>query len=187
MTQYTQDSSESRSAFQSYEQDLARLNELIADIDIAMFTTRDDDGTLRSRPMGTQSKGDFSGTLHFFTDINSHKTLEVEDHRAVNVAYADTGKHKYASLSGAARLTQDLEQLAAHWHASLKIWFPQGLDDPNLALLSVEVTKAEFWDSYSKPATLLAMAKALVTGTQPQLGKDKQLDVQHGTSNEIKH
>ncbi len=184
MTQYMQDSGENVSA---YEQDLARLNELIADIDIAMLTSRDDDGTLRSRPMGTQSKGEFSGTLYFFTDIDSHKALEVEANRGVNVAYSNPGSHKYASLSGQASLTQDPAQLEQHWNAALKIWFPQGLDDPNLALLCVEVVKAEFWDSYSKPATLLAMAKALVTGKQPQLGDDKQLDLKRCTSAKAAH
>ncbi len=184
MTQYMQESGAVQS---SYEQDLARLNELIADIDIAMLTTRDNDGSLRSRPMGTQSKGEFSGTLHFFTDIDSHKTLELEGSRAVNVAYSNPGSHKYASLSGRARLTQDPAQLEQHWHAGLKIWFPQGLDDPKLALLSVQVSKAEFWDSYSKPATLLAMAKALITGTQADLGDDRQLDIKRGTSANAQH
>lgn len=184
MTQHTQDSGESRS---DYAQDLARLNELIADIDIAMLTTRDDDGTLRSRPMGTQSKGEFSGTLFFFTEIASHKTLEVEENRSVNVAYSNPASHKYASLSGRASITQSQESLAQHWTPALKIWFPQGLDDPSLALLSVEVEKAEFWDSYSKPATLLAMAKALLTGSQAEMGEDKQLDVRRGTSANAAH
>ncbi|MDO9453673.1 MAG: pyridoxamine 5'-phosphate oxidase family protein [Stagnimonas sp.] len=184
MTQHMQDSGESR---QTYEQDLSRLNDLIADIDIAMLTTRDDDGSLRSRPMGTQSKGEFNGTLHFFTDITSHKTIEVDDDSDVNVAYSNPGSHKYASLSGVARISQDQEKLEQHWNPALKVWFPQGLDDPNLALLSVEVSKAEFWDSYSKPATLLAMAKALITGKQAKMGEDKQLNLKRGTSESAQH
>lgn len=184
MSQFEIESDESRLA---YEEDLGRLNALIADIDIAMLTTRDEDGTLRSRPMGTQSKGEFNGTLHFFTDITSHKTIEVDDDRDVNVSYAHPGSHKFASLSGVARISQEQEKLEQHWNPALKIWFPQGLDDPNLALLSVEVSKAEFWDSYNKPATLLAMAKALITGTQPKLGEDKQLDFKRGTSASVPH
>ncbi len=184
MTQYMQDSGDARLA---YEADLARLNDLIADIDIAMLTTRDDDGSLRSRPMGTQSKGEFNGTLYFFTDINSHKTVEVGGHDDVNVAYSNPGSHKYASLSGVARLSQDQAKLEQHWNPSLKIWFPQGLDSPNLALLSVEVSKAEFWDSYSKPATLLSMVKSLITGSQAQMGEDKQLDLRRGTSESAQH
>jgi len=184
MTHHQQDIDATR---MSYEQDLARLNELIADIDIAMLTTRDDDGTLRSRPMGTQSKGEFSGTLHFFTDIHSHKTMEIDEDSDVNVAYSNPTSHKYASLSGVARLSQDPEKLEQHWDPALKIWFPQGLESPRLALLSVEVSKAEFWDSYSKPATLLAMAKALITGQQPKMGEDKQLNLKNGTSEPAPH
>jgi len=184
MSQHPQDIDSSRL---SYEQDLARLNELIADIDIAMLTTRDDDGTLRSRPMGTQSKGEFNGTLHFFTDIHSHKTMEIDENSDVNVAYSHPGDHKYASLSGVARLSQDPNKLEQHWDPALKIWFPEGLESPNLALLSVEVSKAEFWDSYSKPATLLAIVKALITGQQAKMGEDKLLNLKRGTSETAPH
>lgn len=166
----------------SYEQDLARLGELIADIKIAMLTTRDDDGTLRSRPMGTQSADEFDGTLYFFTNADSHKALEVEDNRAVNVAYSQPGSQKYASLSGNATVTQNRDQLEAHWTPALKVWFPEGLEDPKLALIRVDVSKAEFWDSPSKPVLLLAMAKAAITGTRAEVGDDKQLNLKSGTS-----
>lgn len=179
MNQQMQDTGFTQATF---TKDLARLNALIAKIDIAMLTTRDEDGSLRSRPMGTQSKGEFRGTLYFFADIDSAKMSAVEEHRQVNVAYANPGDQQYVSLSGTARLTQDPSQLQSHWNASLKLWFPKGLDDPKLALLCVDVAKAEFWDGDSKPATLLAMAKALIRGTTPQLGEDKKLDLQQGTS-----
>lgn len=165
-----------------YELDLARLGDLIADIKVAMLTTRDEDGTLRSRPMGTQSADAFEGTLYFFTDIDSAKIFEVEDSRAVNVSYAEPGSQKYASLSGNASVTQDRDQLEAHWNPMLKVWFPQGLDDPKVALLSIDVVKAEFWDSPSKPAMLFAMAKAALTGTRVDGGEDKQLNLKRGTS-----
>ena len=41
---------------------IEKLRELIEDIDIAMLTTVEADGTLRSRPMGTQ-KAEFDGDL----------------------------------------------------------------------------------------------------------------------------
>lgn len=184
MTQHPQAIDDTRMA---YESDLSRLNDLIAGIDIAMLTTRDDDGTLRSRPMGTQSKGEFNGTLYFFTDIRSHKAMEIDEDSDVNVAYSNPAEHQYASLSGVARLTQDQDRLEQHWQPALKTWFPQGLESPYLALLSVEVSKAEFWDAYNKPATLLAMARALITGKQARLGDDKRLNLKRGTSESVRH
>jgi hypothetical protein len=46
-----------------------------------------------------------------------------------------------------------------------KAWFPQGLDDPDLALLQVHVNQAEYWDtSSSKMVPLLGFVKAAATG-----------------------
>ncbi len=52
---------------------MAKIDELITNINIAMLTTVDDtDGALRSRPMAYQHpKEAFDGTLYFFTDAAS--------------------------------------------------------------------------------------------------------------------
>jgi hypothetical protein len=56
------------------------------------------------------------------------------------------------------------------------VFFPQGLDDPDLALLRVEIEKAEYWDS---PATavgrLYALAKGLVTENPDAVGENKKI------------
>ena len=45
---------------------IQKLAKMIEDIDFAMLTTVQPDGTLRSRPMSTQ-RAEFDGTLWFFT------------------------------------------------------------------------------------------------------------------------
>jgi hypothetical protein len=57
---------------QSTGQDFAHLKELIENIEIAMLTTTDTDGTLRSRPLQTVGVED-DGTLWFFTSQSSPK------------------------------------------------------------------------------------------------------------------
>lgn len=172
-----------------FEKDFARLTELIADIKIAMLTTRDEDGTLRSRPMGTQSAEEFDGHLYFFTDSDSAKVFELEDSdREVNVAYAHPGNQKYASLSGTARLSRDRALMEKHFNAGVKLWYPEGLEDPKIALLIVDVVKAEYWDSPSKPAMLMAMAQAAISGERIDAGRDRQLDLQRSTTREaVRH
>ena len=64
-----------------------------------MLTTVDEDGTLRSRPMGTQEI-EFDGDLWFFTADPSGKSAEVREHQQVNVSYADPGSTRYVSVSG---------------------------------------------------------------------------------------
>jgi general stress protein 26 len=124
------------------------LGALIKDIKFAMLTTVEDDGSLRSRPMATQ-QAEFDGDLWFFTGASSAKVGEVQRDRQVNVSYADTDGQRYVSVSGTAQLVRDRAKIKELWNPIFKAWFPDGLDDPDLALLKVAVERAEFWDSPS--------------------------------------
>jgi general stress protein 26 len=153
-----------------------KLFEMIKDVETAMMTTVDDDGALRSRPMGNQQTDAFDGVLWFFTRASSHKVLEVQETDEVNVAYASPGKHTYVSVSGRARLVRDRSKARQLWSSSLKTWFPDGLDDPDLALLRVDVEKAEYWDAPSSTMLhLFGMAKAALTGKPSEGGENKKL------------
>jgi general stress protein 26 len=148
----------------SREEQLQKLNELVTDIKFAMFTTAEPDGTLRSRPMATQ-KAEFSGDLYFFTKEHSPKVDQIEQDRHVNVAYANPEKQHYVSMSGTARVITDRVKMEELWTPELKAWFPQGLEDPELALLKVNVSQAEYWDSPNSTIVhLYGLAKAAITG-----------------------
>src|SRR3546814_4736602 len=57
---------------------------------------------------------------------------------------------------------------------SSDLWFPKGLDDPDLALLRVAVEKAEYWDSPSAAMTYLyGYAKSRLTGRPPKGGENE--------------
>ena len=157
--------------------DIEKLAALIKDIEFAMLTTVEPDGSLRSRPMATQ-KTKFDGTLWFFTEINSGKVGEIEGERHVNLAYADTGNQKYVSVSGLASVVQDRSKAEQLWSPLLKAWFPQGIEDPTLALLKVDVREAEYWDSpHGAVVRLVGFVKALTTGDKYRPGENRRLDV----------
>src|SRR3954464_7761859 len=40
--------------------------------------------------------------------------------------------HEYVSLSGSARIVKDAEKLKELWSEAFRVWFPAGLDDPEL-------------------------------------------------------
>ena len=84
---------------QNRDQQIKKLRELIKDIDIGMLTTVDEDGSLHSRPMSTNSEVEFDGDLWFFTYASSHKVTEVEQHHQVNVSFSDPHKQNYVSVS----------------------------------------------------------------------------------------
>ena len=150
------------------EEHIEKLAKLIKDVKIAMLTTEESDGTLRSRPMATQ-KTDFDGHLWFFTRASSQKIDEVERHHQVNVSYANPDDNTYVSVSGPGELVRDSAKNKELWNPILKAWFPEGLEDPELALLRVHVQRAEYWDSPSSAMVQIAgFLKAVATGKSYQ-------------------
>ncbi|MGH9943093.1 MAG: pyridoxamine 5'-phosphate oxidase family protein [Pyrinomonadaceae bacterium] len=156
---------------------LKKLGELIKDVQIAMLTTAEPDGALRSRPMHTLER-EFDGDLWFFTRASSPKVDEVERDRDVCVAYARPDDQRYVSVSGKARLVRERARLEEFWNPVFKAWFPEGLDDPDLALLCVTVEQAEYWDSPSSAvAHAIGFVKAVATGQTYQPGENEKLNL----------
>ena len=103
------------------------------------------------------------------TDKNGRPVADLEEHPEVNVTYSDPGKDSYVSISGAARVVEDLERKKAMWNTAAQAWFPGGPTDPNLALVAVLVAEAEYWDVKSNQAVqIFKMAKAAITGEPPK-------------------
>jgi general stress protein 26 len=143
---------------------IATIHDLIKDIRVAMLTTLAHDGTLTSRPMMTQ-EAEFDGTLWFLTGQDTAKAGQVSEHRSVNVSYAQPDDDRYVSLSGVATIVKDRDRAEQLWTPVYQAWFPEGVDDPNLVLLKVEVEAAEYWDASSgKMVALAGFLKALITG-----------------------
>ena len=152
---------------QTNDRDL--LWELIEDIKFAMFTTRHDNGHLHSRPLTTQNSHlDENSSLWFFVSRRSDTVADIARETQVNVVYADPGDDSYVSVSGTARVVEDLAKKQALWSKAAEAWFPGGVTDPDLALLEVQITHANYWDvKDSKLVQLFKMAKAAVTGVPP--------------------
>ena len=120
-----------------------KLQSLIKDIGFAMMTTTMSDGMLRSRPMASRlDDEEFDGTRWFFTHDQEPKVHEILENPQVNLAYADPSKNDYVSVSGEATLVKDKAKAKELWNPFYKAWFPDGLDDPHLGLIRVDVTHA---------------------------------------------
>lgn len=132
-----------------------------------MLTTFDRElGVLRSRPMTNQGTGDeFDGELWFITAEDGAVAREVSDEPEVNISYAKPDDNSFVSVSGRASLVEDRARIHALWSPLYKAWFPQGPDDPNIVLLRVKVSDAEYWDGPSNKVTqLFAMARSALGG-----------------------
>lgn len=158
--------------------EIERLRDLIADLKVAMLTTQDTDGSLRSRPLQTLEM-DGSNALWFFTSVTSPKVAEVAAGEwQVSLSYANPDKQDYVSVSGTASVVRDRAKMQALWSDWVKVWFPKGLDDPDLALLRVQMHKAEYWDGPgSSMKQLYALTKALTTGDKDALGDNVKINL----------
>jgi general stress protein 26 len=143
-----------------------KLWDLIKDMRFGMFTTRHDNGHLHSRPMTTQNKAiDEDDSLWFFMSRSGDPVHDIEQSEEVNVTYADPGKDAYVSVSGKARLVEDMAVKRRLWSKLNEAYFKDGVEDPDCALVRVRISHANYWDvKSSKLVQLWDMARAAVTG-----------------------
>ncbi len=152
------------------DEPIAKLRELLAGIRYAMLTTRAADGTLRSRPMMTQEVTP-EGRLWFFTSTKTSKAEDIRDNEEVNVSCIDEPQRRFVSVSGRATLVHDRRKAQDLWRAYYRAWFPGGPEDPDVALISVIVDEASYWDLRTNTLVELAgFVKALVTGEPHESG-----------------
>jgi general stress protein 26 len=115
--------------------------------------------------------------LWFFTGAGSPKTGEVAEDERCLLAYSDPTRQNYVSIYGSVELVRDVVQQKALWSEPLRVWFPGGAEDPNIALLKVTCEGAEYWDS---PSSTLVHAygylKAVTTGEPPHPGANDKVD-----------
>jgi general stress protein 26 len=155
-----------------------KLFELIRGIRFCMMTTEESDGSLHSRPMYSM-EADESGNLWFFTKLQSPKVAEISKDRQVNLAYADPDEQHYVSISGVAEVVRDKARIDEKWSEPLRAWFPDGKDDPAIALIRVKPVRGEYWDSPSSTLVhLYGYVKATLTGQPPtELGEQKKVNL----------
>ena len=133
---------------------LEKLGKLIEGLDIAMLTTRIGDGRLLSRPLRVLEFDD-QGALWFITDRNSHKAEEIRLQPQVNASLASAERNTYISIAGRAAVVFDKARLSQLWSPAMMVFYPRGVDDPDLWLLRVQAESAEYWDG---PGGLLGQA-----------------------------
>ena len=156
----------------SPEQNRKHLIDLVRDFDAAMLVTRAADGELRGRPLSVAKYDD--GCLFFAIRVESLHVTELEGDPHVAVLFQD--ELRQVSLSGTAQLRRDRALLEELWSETWRLWFPHGVDDPNLAILEVRPTSGEYWDRTGLAGMryLFAAMKAYATGGKPPDGADER-------------
>ena len=155
--------------------DIETIDAIIKKTRFATVTTRTSGGDLVSRPLAVLQH-DFDGTVWFFTADPSPKADDVRHDEHVNVAYVDGAS--VVSLAGTATISRDQARIDEWWNPWVEAWFPDGKDDPSVALLRVDATSAEYWH-VDKPGVVRAVEsiRALITKTTPDVGDNRTVEL----------
>lgn len=126
-------------------QEFDTIKQHIRAIRTALLTTQAPDGSLRTRPMATHQL-DPDGTMWFFTREDSAKVTHIRQHPAIALGFSDPQSQVTVSTVGQAQIVKDQAKVDALWDESLRDWFPEGKDDPNIILLRITTLNGESWD-----------------------------------------
>lgn len=151
-----------------------KVYHLLKKFKTAMLITHSGAANLRARPMAVASV-EPSCAVWFFSGRETAKVHEIEADTHVLVVCQDD-RDSFISLAGAATLVDDREKAKELWNETYKVWFPGGIEDPDLVLISVKPVDAEYWDNegFSKIKYMLAAARAYASGTRPEIEEGEQ-------------
>lgn len=145
------------------DQDTRSLDEVLDGEHISMVVTADQ----RARPMSIIDRdGD---RLWFLTNREADWVQALPESEYVAVVISDPKDSLYVSLTGQAGFTDDRATLERLWAKPMEAWF-DGVDDPKLVALHVDVTDGEYWDG---PDTGISRAIRGIASVVTGEGRDK--------------
>lgn len=146
------------------EDALKKFKKLVEDVRVCMFITNNQTEQEHTRPMSVVDVED-NGTLWFYTDVRSIKVEEVATDKKVHLTFAHPGKESYLDVCGTGQIVTDKALIKEKWSPVVKAYFPNGVDDPNIALLRVQPYSVYYWEAETgKMVQFLKMAVSAVTG-----------------------
>lgn len=169
MNNHTQPSSSGRAPSTTpdpAEAPRTHLHRLLLGFETVMLATFDriaPEPHVHARPMTVAALHD-DCSMSFFTHIGSSKVHEALCERTGHVIAQS--KSCSINMAGGFTVTQADDEMRPLFTKRHEVWFPDGLDDAGLALLTFHPHEAEIWDTSGLKGLKLVTetAKALFTG-----------------------
>lgn len=152
-----------------------KVKELAESIKTCMFCTYSGD-KLHSRPMAAQ-KIDNEGNLWFLSDRRSEKNTEILANPKVELFFS-APHDEFLTLHGYATVSYDKEIIEELFTPIVKVWMPEGKDDPNLSVIKVVTKEGYYWNNkHGQVVALAKMVTAFITGKTMDDGIEGNLEL----------
>ena len=159
---------------------LSKFKELVEDIRVCMFITNNKDELYvlnrdNGQPLPNAEVQLWQQTYNY---TNRNYEEEIASEGSVHLVYSHPGKESYLDVWGTGEVVNDKQTIKDKWKPIVKAWFPNGVDDPNLALLKIRPGKSYYWDATSgKMVQFIKMAASIATGAKLAEGKEGKLSL----------
>jgi general stress protein 26 len=118
------------------------------------------------------------------TNIETFKIDELRHDPNVNLGYYNPKTREWVSVSGRASILQDRAKIRELHQPDWRAWFEDeggerdgGPDDPRLALILVHAQVVHYMKAkHSRPRALFEYVKGVVTGSDPDIGREEHLE-----------
>jgi len=159
-------------------QPIDKLVEMVKDIKVCMLITKEiNSENISGRPMCV-NKIDEDGTIWFFTKASSFKVEQIEENKNVFISITDEKNNNYLTIHGTATMVDDKDKMKELWSSINKAWFPLGLEDPEITLIKVVPTEANYWDNNSSDMVVLFnILKAIASGEEYAEGEHGKINI----------
>jgi len=116
-----------------------------------------------SRPMTVQME-EPRGPLWFFTAKESSLVQGMSVPNRATATFMAKGGELFATIEGPIVLDDERANIDRLWNRHVAVWYPEGKDDPHLALLRLEPADVHIW---SNDASVVSGFKVLL-GADPR-------------------
>lgn len=136
---------------------ISKMKELIDKAKTCFFCTHTTGmSNMEVRPMSVQ-KFDDDGNFWFLSSNDSHKNQQIKTNNQVQLLFQGSAHSDFLSVKGVATISTDKQKIKELWEPIVKTWFTEGVDDPRITVIKVQLSDGYYWDN--KHGNVVAFAK----------------------------
>lgn len=121
-----------------------------------------------------------TNSIWFFTRTDSDLIDAARTGNQAHFCVISKDHDYHACLAGAIDEVKSREHIDKYWSAPVAAWFEGGKDDPSLTMLQLKLDNVAIWASTNSTLKFgWEIAKANLTGKEPDLGYHTQISLPH--------